>query len=428
MSIEAHSEATDYAVTNPETEKPQRAKFIKKALAPEKFFNRKGVLDHLFAQMFSGLVYPQIWEDPLVDLEAMELKDHHHIVAIASGGCNVLSYLSANPGKITAVDLNRAHVALTRTKLCAARHLPSWEAFHTLFAVPHSAGNLKMFNAFIRPHLDPASISYWHGRDAKMRPRTKYLTTNIYKHGLLGRFIGLCHHISQRYGVRFEKLLTAKNRDEQIAFFEQSISPLLDKKALKWLTSHPASLYGLGIPPAQYEALAACADGDMSEVLRARLRKLCCDFDINDNYFAWQAFARQYGGTGENALPPYLQQRHYNEISKGADKVSVHQSPITDILDKMKPCSVDRFVLLDAQDWMDDKTLNELWSAITRTATPNARVIFRTAGFETILPGRVNDKCLSLWRYLGEKSTTLNARDRSAIYGGFHIYELVGNQ
>ena len=51
------------------------------------------------------------------------------------------------------------------------------------------------------------------------------------------------------------------------------------------------SLYGLGIPPAQYEALvSANAQGNMSEVLRERLKKLACDFSIQDNYFAWQAF------------------------------------------------------------------------------------------------------------------------------------------
>ena len=68
-------------------------------------------------------------EDPVVDLAAMELGENHHVVTIASGGSNVMNYLMAKPAKITAVDLNRAHVALTRTKLCAAQNFPDHATF-----------------------------------------------------------------------------------------------------------------------------------------------------------------------------------------------------------------------------------------------------------------------------------------------------------
>ena len=61
---------------------------------------------------------------------------------------------------------------------------------------------------------------------------------------------------------------------------------------------------------------------------------------------------------------------------------------------------------------------------ITRTAAPGARVIFRTAADERLLPGRVDPATLERWTYLAERSRELHARDRSAIYGAFHIYEL----
>ena len=97
-------------------------------------FSRAGVLERLFTFAFKGLVYPQIWEDPVVDMEALAIRPDDHIVAIASGGCNVMSYLTANPARITAVDLNGAHIALNRLKLRAARDLPDYEAFHRFFA------------------------------------------------------------------------------------------------------------------------------------------------------------------------------------------------------------------------------------------------------------------------------------------------------
>ncbi|MEL6746744.1 MAG: DUF3419 family protein, partial [Pseudomonadota bacterium] len=90
--------------------------------------SREGIGERLFTLAFRGMVYPQIWEDPVVDLEAMALTPDCHIVAIASGGCNIMSYLCDDPAKISAVDLNRAHIPLNRLKLAAVQHLPTYDA------------------------------------------------------------------------------------------------------------------------------------------------------------------------------------------------------------------------------------------------------------------------------------------------------------
>jgi ABC-type molybdate transport system ATPase subunit len=63
----------------------------------------EGLLEILFTLAFKGLVYPQIWEDPEIDMEALALTPDCQVVAIASGGSNILSYLTAQPGRITAV-------------------------------------------------------------------------------------------------------------------------------------------------------------------------------------------------------------------------------------------------------------------------------------------------------------------------------------
>ncbi|MEO8375679.1 MAG: DUF3419 family protein, partial [Sphingomonas bacterium] len=95
--------------------------------------------------------------------------------------------------------------------------------------------------------------------------------------------------------------------------------------------------------------------------------------------------------------------------------------------DYLRTCpdaSLDRYILLDAQDWMTDEQLTDLWSEITRTAKAGARVLFRTAGTPTILPGRVPDAILSRWGYRAEESLDYTRRDRSSIYGGVHLYVL----
>jgi S-adenosylmethionine-diacylglycerol 3-amino-3-carboxypropyl transferase len=71
---------------------------------------------------------------------------------------------------------------------------------------------------------------------------------------------------------------------------------------------------------------------------------------------------------------------------------------------------------------MDDQQLTDLWREITRCAAPDARVIFRTAANERLLPGRVPQALLSEWVYHQAKSAELHLRDRSSIYGAFHLY------
>jgi S-adenosylmethionine-diacylglycerol 3-amino-3-carboxypropyl transferase len=97
---------------------------------------------------------------------------------------------------------------------------------------------------------------------------------------------------------------------------------------------------------------------------------------------------------------------------------------ITEYLAACPAASRDRYVLLDAQDWMTGDQLNALWVEITRTARPGARVIFRTAAEPSLLEGRLDPSLLGCWRYEVAASREFTSRDRSAIYGGFHLYVL----
>ncbi|MEZ5840792.1 MAG: DUF3419 family protein [Hyphomicrobiales bacterium] len=399
--------------------KRETARRLRDAVGAGSIASRTGLFDHLFALAFSGLVYAQIWEDPEADMEALEIGPDDHVVTIASGGCNVMSYLVDRPRKITAVDLNPAHVALTRLKATAAQALPDHEAFFRFFGEAHQVGNIALFDRYLADRLDPGARKYWQARRLGGR-RIEMFAGNIYAHGLLGRFIGIAHGIGRLYGVDPAVMLEARSRAEQLAIFEERIAPLFQRGLLRWLVGRTISLYGLGIPPAQYAALAG--DRHMADVLLERLRRLSCDFDLKDSYFAHQAFARGYG----EALPPYLQGRHFEAVRESADRVQVLHRSMTEFLAGEAEASVDRVILLDAQDWMSDDQLGELWAEITRTARPGARVIFRTAAEPDLLPGRVPEEILGRWRYDGEGSARGHARDRSGIYGGFHLYRLRG--
>ena len=389
------------------------------AVHRHKPFSRRGLQERVFTLAFRQLVYPQIWEDPVVDLEALALTPQDRVIAIASGGCNVLSYLTAKPAQVIAVDLNGAHIALLKLKLRGLAALADHAAFFDFFGRADRRENVGLYQTHLRPGLDEATRAYWDGRGLDGRRRIEAFARGFYRHGLLGRFIGAGHAMARLYGARFDALLAARSLEEQRRIFEREIAPLFDKRFVRWLAGRPSALYGLGIPPAQYRALSR--EGGLTEVLKRRVERLACDFPIADNYFAAQAFGRAYAREAPS-LPPYLQAAHFDAVRAGAGKVTPFHGAFTDRLKQEPDASLDAYVLLDAQDWMNDETLTALWAEIRRTARPGARVIFRTAADEKLLPGRVPPAILGDFRYEEERSRALGARDRSSIYGAFHLW------
>lgn len=399
---------------------------LRGAVEHTKLSSKRGLQDRLFTLVFGGLVYAQIWEDPIIDMEALDIQPDDRMVAIASGGCNVLSYLTANPAAITAVDLNAHHIALNQLKIAGAKHFPDHASFRRFYGDADMAGNAEAFGTHLLDKLDPVTRAYWTGRDWRGRRRISYFTDGFYRHGLLGFFIGAGHALARVYRVKLDAILSAKDLAEQKALFERHLAPIFDKWLVRRIVRSPAALFGLGIPPAQYAALLTSArNGEgMEGVLRDRLKRLACDFPIADNYFAWQAFGRAYGKSPDAPLPPYLQKAHFDTVKARADRITVRHENFITYLQQQADASLDCYVLLDAQDWMTDDILLQLWMEITRTARPGARVIFRTAAEETLLPGRIPQHLLNRWSYDAARCRAWTDRDRSSIYGGFHLYTL----
>ncbi len=385
---------------------------------------RRGLLESLFAQVFTNFVYPQIWEDPAVDMTALELAPGKRIATIASGGCNVMSYLAAGPADILAVDLNPAHIALLRLKLAAVEHLPDHAAFFRFFGEAADDENIRAFDTMLAPHLDTETLRFWQTRDLAGRRRIRYFAKGLYRHGVLGRTIGLAHLACKLHGADIRHFRAAQTVEEQRALFANELEPLFDKPLVRLLARMPTSFYGLGIPPEQFVALVAENAGEPAIVVRERLRRLLCDFPMTENYFAHQAVARCYGPPG-SAVPPYLESANFPLLRQYRNRVRIQQRTMTEVLADEPSQRLNGVVLLDAQDWMTDRQLAALWKEIDRASCVDARVVFRTAGAASPLEARLPTEVIGGWQRQDELSDRLFAQDRSAVYGGFHVYARV---
>lgn len=400
------------------------------AVQNKKLTSKQGLLQKLFAVWFDAFVYNQIWEDPRVDIEALGIDGDSGILTISSGGCNALNYLIESPRAVTAVDLNKHHIYLLNLKLAAAKHLPSYEKFFAFFGEGRGENTNTDYLRYIRPHLDRETRSFWEsntlGGSVLYGDRISFLTNaGLYDHSRNGYFLRFFHRVARVFGCRPDQVLNARSAEEQVELYERFIDPFFDTFVIKTLGKLPITMFGLGIPPQQYNELKKdVGSGTIIDIYRERTRRLACDYPISENYFAWQAFARKYDTESRRAVPEYLKEKNYETLKANADRLTTKVGSATDEIRDREFGTFNRFVFLDAQDWMDAETMTELWTAIADKADPGSRIIFRTAGSDSPLSTNLPVELLSRFRYERETSERLFKEDRASIYGGFHLYVL----
>jgi S-adenosylmethionine-diacylglycerol 3-amino-3-carboxypropyl transferase len=395
---------------------------LRRAVHRSSVATASGLMERLFTFWFARLVYTQIWEDPRVDRAALELTPASRVTAIASAGCNALSYLTDDPEAVELVDLNPAHVALTRLKIAAVRHLPDHAALVRFLGAADEPGNIDLYRHHIAPHLDLETRTFWEARRLALPPRLSLFARGLHRHGATGLYIGWLHWLCRQLGFRPEAILAATSIEEQRTIFAHEMAPVFETRLARLLCRLPVTFFSLGIPPAQYEALKREGDGQIVQVWRQRLERLATGFPIAENPFAWAAFGRRYDVAGMGAVPDFLKPEHYQQIKSRAHRIQIRNGSLTQFLGAEPAGGFDAFVLLDAQDWMTPAQMQHLWRQIWRAARPGARVVFRTAGTASPLETMLTPELLKPWRYDAEASRWLHGQDRSAIYGGFHLY------
>lgn len=401
------------------------------AVKQHKVSKKQNVLQRLFAVWFDAFVYNQIWEDPRVDIEALKLDGDSRVLTISSGGCNALNYLVENPESVTAVDLNRHHIFLLTLKLVALKNLPTYEDFFAFFGFGKHDKNKENYQTFIAPNLDSETRKFWESNSllGKITNRKRinfFKKGGLYEHSRNGYFLRFFSKFSEIVGCKPDELLNAKTPEEQQKLYEKYLEPFFDSFFVKAVGKMPVTLFGLGIPPQQYEELKKDLDddGNIIDICRERAKKLAVEYPIYENYFAWQAFARKYDTENRQAVPEYLKEENYETLKRNGDRLNPKIGSVTEEIKQNEFGTFNRFVFLDAQDWMNAEAMTDLWNSIAEKSESGSRVIFRTAGVSSPLEQHLSEDLLDRFAYEEELSKELFLKDRASIYGGFHLYIL----
>ncbi len=386
---------------------------------------------HFFRQIHSrNLVYNTCWEDPRLDREALELTPTDSVMVITSAGCNALDYALAGAKSVHAVDVNPLQNALLELKLACAKALDH-DRFFQLFGLGALPNFSETYHARVRPMMPSFAQNIWdrrlHMLDGTKRGSVYFCGSSGYFAYWINFYID---RIARARGVIMEMLAAASVEAQQQLFREHQLGARIFGPMIRWLVRRDSTMSMLGVPRAQRAQIDRGYPGGISQFVVDRVEQVFTQRALSDNYF-WRVYLTgQYTST---CCPEYLAEHNFEALREVAHRVSTHNSTVTGFLSSHDD-QISRFVLLDHMDWLAanhrDALIDE-WQQIVNRATPDARVLWRTAGlkcdFVDMLSVRVGEKRREmgeLLRYRIELADSLHQRDRVNTYGRFYIADL----
>ncbi len=393
----------------------------------------KDTLDQkIFNAIYSrSLVYNTCWEDPAVDRQALKLGADDVMVVITSAGCNVLDYALEGPKRIHAVDANPRQTALLELKLAGIKQLDFGD-FFKVFGEGYHPHFREVYHDTVRKELTDFSREYWDKNLNWFASRRG----SFYFHGLSGfvakifsTYLALRPSLSEPINALFH----TTSLEEQRQIYDEKIHPQMWGKAMNWAISRQLTMSLLGVPgPQRKEVIAQHKDG-VAGFIRSCIEYVFRQLPMWDNYF-WSVYIR--GKYGEHCCPEYLKRDNFLALKNGlADRISLHTTTVTEFLDHTDD-RISRYVLLDHMDWMAGyypDALRDEWRAIFATATPEARILFRSAHAKPAYleklqveskqgGGRVSLR--DRLHFQDEMAARLQLQDRVHTYAGFHIADI----
>jgi S-adenosylmethionine-diacylglycerol 3-amino-3-carboxypropyl transferase len=382
------------------------------------------VFDAIYSR---ALVYNTCWEDPAVDRQALNLDHSDNLLVITSAGCNVLDYALTGPRSIHAVDANPRQNALLELKLAGIRNL-AFDDFRAAFGQGYHPQFPEVYRDALREDLSPFARQFWDKRCGWFgNPNGSF-----YFHGLSGivaRVFQSYLKLRPRLADSIHSLFETRTIDEQRDVYDSQVKPLMWTRAMNWTLSRQLTMSMLGVPHPQRKQVIAQHQRGVAGFIRDSLEYVMRQLPVSSNYF-WSVYLR--GRYTDDCCPEYLKPDNFAMLKEGLiDSIELHTSTVTEFLEATDR-QISKFVLLDHMDWMSSyypQALAEEWRFILQRATPEARIIFRSAHaapayLEQLELGGGKGKLPDHLFFHKDLAADLQRFDRVHTYAGFHVADV----
>lgn len=359
----------------------------------------------------SQLLFGMCWEDPDSDRVALAIEPGDTVVTITSGGCNTLSLLLEDPGKIYAVDINASQSHLLELKRAAIRRLDQ-DALWAFLGLTDSDRRLQVFDT-LRGDLSPAAIEYWTRKAAAVEMGVVYQ----------GRYESFIQKFGRVLSVvqgkkRIEGFFRCETLEQQREYFDK-----------RWNTPQWRLLFQLAFNKWMLAKRGLTADyfkfddgsSSFAESFFRRSKHAMCEIPIQTNYFLAQYLRGRYWN--EETVPLYLRKDSLALVRERLDRIEIVTSDAQSWLGAQADSSMDALSLSNICELMSVDESERLFAQVARCARPGARICFRNL----IVPRGVPADLQGEIELQEQMSRELIARDRSFVYSRVQAYVVKGN-
>lgn len=355
------------------------------------------------------LVFTHNWEDPESDHKALKIKSNDVIMAITSGGCNVLGFLLFDPAMIYSLDINPTQSYLLELKIGAIKSL-NFDEFLSFAGLRPSQNRLEKYEKII-PSLSNEAIDYWNSQ-------SKILSKGFIMNGQYEMFVKIAGKFIMflQGKKRVQNLFKEKSKEEQEAYFDNKWNTRRFHFIFKILfNKHILARRGLVADYFHFD------DGSksFSESFYNRSKKAFRNISIKGNYFLSLYLLGNY--QNEQEVPDYLKRENFEIIKSRLDRIKIVTSDAQSWIDSLPNGSIDCFALSNICELMSESETHRLFTGVYNKARNNARVIFRNLMIQREVPDDLKEKIVRD----DIISKEIYDNDRSFVYGKVASYSIV---
>jgi S-adenosylmethionine-diacylglycerol 3-amino-3-carboxypropyl transferase len=355
-----------------------------------------------------NLLFGMSWEDPASDRRALGIVPGETLMTVTSGGCNTLTLLLEDPGRIYAVDINPTQSYLLELKCAAIRRLDC-DSVRAFLGLAPSDDRLEVFERLCGD-LSDAARGHWKAKPEAIRD-------GVVHAGKYESFVRLFARVLSviQGRRRIEGLFRCETLAQQQAYFDTSWNTVQWRLLFKVLVSKQVlARRGLTADYFKFD------DGStsFSESFLRRARRAICEIPVQPNYFLARYLLGHY--LSEDAVPAYLLRENLAVVKQRLDRIEIVTAPAQVWLGGQPDASIDAFSLSNICELMSLDETGRLFAEVARAARPGARICFRNL----IVPRSVPES-LSQEIVLDESlSRDLLANDRSFVYSRVQAFKV----
>ena len=115
-----------------------------------------------------------------------------------------------------------------------------------------------------------------------------------------------------------------------------------------------------------------------TEFYEGLLREILLDPEFGSNNYFYR-FYFEKGYKDQTCCPRTLQKQYFDALRANAGCFEWHHATVQETMERVRPQSFTKLVLLDHMDWMPNQVVHDEWIALQRASVPGAQVLWRSA-------------------------------------------------